>query len=298
MAANDWSNTTQLLLTGSTGTQISFGDIRTAVGDTSKPISASELYRQTDLDAPYQFASLPTSSGTPHVPYVLDSTENVGVPTSGAISPDDIRSIIKEYTIEQDPNKQEDRFDVGTLTGPDTPTASVNWNSNLNKNITKYLKIRGRVISPTVATPAVSIASSSSSNLNIYVNNSPSGDGIMAAGGTKGISSGQPGGNAISIANPSAPASRVVYVECEGAASKIWAGGGGGSDGVDGVDGVNGSAWTGNGVDGSDGSPGSPGSDGSDGTPGSPGSSGGNGSPGSGGGSGSDGSPGSPGSPG
>ena len=87
MAANDWSNTTQLLLTGSSGTQISFGDVRAAVGDTSKPISASEMWRQTDLDAPYQFATLPTSSGTPHVPYVLDSTENVGVPTSGAISP-------------------------------------------------------------------------------------------------------------------------------------------------------------------------------------------------------------------
>ena len=56
MAANDWSNTTQLLLTGSSGTQISFGDVRAAVGDTSKPISASEMWRQTDLDAPYQFA--------------------------------------------------------------------------------------------------------------------------------------------------------------------------------------------------------------------------------------------------
>ena len=101
-------------------------------------------------------------------------------------------------------NKQEEEFDVGTLTGPTTPTASVNWNSNLNKNITKYLKVRGRIISPSVATPAVSIASSASSNLNIFINNSPSGDGIYASGGAKGVSSGQPGGNAISITNNNA----------------------------------------------------------------------------------------------
>ena len=84
MAANNWSKTTQQLLTGTPGTQISFGEIRAAIGDTSKSISASELHRQTDLDAPYDFSQgkYPSSS-TPHLPYVLDATENVGVPTSG-----------------------------------------------------------------------------------------------------------------------------------------------------------------------------------------------------------------------
>ena len=235
MAAPDWSNTTQRLLQTSNipnNTEISFGQIRAAIGDTTKSIGASEWHRITDLDAPYNFGqnNFPTTS-TPHLPYILDATENVGVPTSGAISPQNVKDVIKEYVIEQDPNKQEEEFDVGTLTGPNTPTASVNWNSNLNKNISKYLKIRGRVISDDVSKPAVSIASSASSNLNIYVNNAPAGDGIMACGGAKGISSGQPGGHAISITNPSAPATRVVYVECEGNESKIWAGGGGGYDG-------------------------------------------------------------------
>ena len=40
MAANNWSKTTQQLLTGTPGTQISFGEIRAAIGDTSKSISA------------------------------------------------------------------------------------------------------------------------------------------------------------------------------------------------------------------------------------------------------------------
>ena len=198
MAAPDWSNTTQNLLTDPAGKEVSFGQIRAAIGDTSKPISASEMHRVTDIDIAYNYGSAPTSS-QPHLPYVLDATENAHVPTSGAISPNTIRNVIKEYVIEQDPNKEETQFDVGTLTGPTTPTASVNWNSNLNKNITKYLKVRGRIISPSVATPAVSIASSASSNLNIFINNSPSGDGIYAAGGAKGVSSGQPGGNAISL---------------------------------------------------------------------------------------------------
>ena len=291
MAAPDWSNTTQKLLKTANipnNSEISFGSIRAAIGKTDSSIGASEWHRVTDLDAPYDYSSVPTTSTT-HLPYILDATENAHIPTSGAISPNDIKDVIKEYVLEQDPTKSETQFDAGTLTGPTTPTAGVNWNSNLNKNITKYLKVKGRVISPAVATPAISIGSSSSSNLNIYVNNSPAGMGIMGAGGAKGVSSGQPGGHAISISNPSAPASRVVYVECEGNASKIWGGGGGGYDGVDGVDGSDGNAPT---NDGSDGSDGSPGGSGSSGSPGGGGSSGGSGSPGS------DGSPGSPGSPG
>ena len=104
MAAPDWSNTTQQLLKTSqypNNTEYSFGTIRAAIGDTSKPISASELYRVTDIDAPYNYPAHPTAS-TPHLPYILDAVENVGVPTSGAISPQDVKNIIKEYVIEQD----------------------------------------------------------------------------------------------------------------------------------------------------------------------------------------------------
>ena len=100
MASNDWSKKTQELLTGTPGTQISFGEIRSSIGDTNSPLSASELYRVTDLDAPYDYqqGGYPSSSGQPHLPYVLDATENVGVPTSGNISPDDIRNVIKEVS--------------------------------------------------------------------------------------------------------------------------------------------------------------------------------------------------------
>ena len=98
MAAPDWSNTTQRLLQTSNipnNTEISFGQIRAAIGDTTKSIGASEWHRITDLDAPYNYAqqAFPTTS-TPHLPYILDATENVGVPTSGAISPQNIKDVI------------------------------------------------------------------------------------------------------------------------------------------------------------------------------------------------------------
>ena len=143
MASNDWSKKTEELLTGAPGTQISFGDIRSGLGNTTASISARELYRVTDLDAPYDFSQgkYPTSSSS-HLPYVLDATEHVGIPTDGAITPDDIRNVIKEYVIEQDPNTEEENFNVTTLSSPTTPSVAVDWNSNLNKNISKYLKIK------------------------------------------------------------------------------------------------------------------------------------------------------------
>ncbi len=56
MANTDWSNTTKKLLKTTDipdQTQISYGDIRAAIGDTSRSISATEMHRVTDLDAPY-----------------------------------------------------------------------------------------------------------------------------------------------------------------------------------------------------------------------------------------------------
>ena len=281
MGYNDWSNTTQTLLNGSAGTQISFGEIRAAIGDTTASISARELHRVTDLDAPYDFntGKYPSSTGQAHLPYVLDATENIGVGTTGALSPQDVRGVIQEYVLEQDPNTEEDRFDIGTLSPAGGSPVAVNWNSNLNKNITKYLRVRGRMKSEQVNQPAVSIASSASSNLNVYVHNSPSSYGVYGAGGQKNPGTGnpgQPGGHAVNVANPGAPASRVVYVECEGSTSRIYGGGGGGADGADGS---NGSPGTGA----ASGSPGSPGSKGPNGSPGSPGGSGQPGQPGSGG---------------
>ena len=225
MAANNWSTTTQQLLTGTPGTQISFGEIRAAIGDTSKPLSASELHRQTDLDAPYDFSQgkYPSSTPTPHLPYVLDSTENANVPTTGAITPQDVRGVIKEYVIEQDVMTEEENFNVTSLSSPTTPSVNANWNSNLNKNITKYLKIKGRLVSNSISTPA-GTANAPSSNLNVYVNNAPASYGVYGAGGAIN----QPGGHALSISQPAGPAIRKVFVECEGSDARIYGGGGGG----------------------------------------------------------------------
>ena len=276
MAANNWSKTTQQLLTGTPGTQISFGEIRAAIGDTSKSISASELHRQTDLDAPYDFSQgkYPSSSA-PHLPYVLDATENVGVPTSGAITPQDIRGVIKEYVIEQDTLTEEENFNVTTLSSPTTPSINADWNSNLNKNISKFLKIKGRLVSTNTSNPGA-VADQPSSNLTVFVNNAPSSYGVYGAGG--GIN--QPGGHAISISQPSGPAIRKVFVECEGSDARIYGGGGGGKNGTDGTPGTPGTGES-TGVDGVDGTPGTPGGNGSDGGAGSDGSDGSDGQPGS-----------------
>ena len=101
MAAPDWSNTTQKLLKTANipnNTEISFGQIRAAIGDTSKSLGASEWHRVTDLDAPYNYPSNPTTS-VPHLPYVLDATENAHIAERGASSPNDIKDVIKQYVI-------------------------------------------------------------------------------------------------------------------------------------------------------------------------------------------------------
>ena len=174
MAYNDWSNTTQTLLNGSAGTQISFGEIRAAIGDTTSSISARELHRVTDLDAPYDFntGKYPSSTGQAHLPYVLDASENVGVGTTGALSPQDLRGVIKEYIIEQNQNAEEENFAVDTLSSPSTVSIAASWNNNFNKNVTKYLRIKGRMISQDPNSPAVT-SDAATSNLNIYVNNAP-----------------------------------------------------------------------------------------------------------------------------
>ena len=173
MAYGDWSEKTQILLTGTPGTQISYGEIRAAIGNTQAPISARELHRVTDLDAPYDFqqGKYASSSGTPHLPYVLDASENVGVGTTGALSPQDLRGVIKEYIIEQNQNAEEENFAIDTLSSPSTVSIAASWNNNFNKNVTKYLRIKGRMISQDPSSPAVK-TTSATSNLNIYVNNS------------------------------------------------------------------------------------------------------------------------------
>ena len=186
--------------------------------------------------------------------------------------PQDLRGVIKEY-IEQNPVSEEENFNVASLSSPSTVSIAASWNNNFNKNVTKYLRIKGRMISQDPNSPAVT-SDAATSNLNIYVNNAPPSYGVYAAGGALG---GQPGGHTVDIENPGAPAIRKVFVECEGPDSRIYAGGGGGVTGQDGFQGVNGGGA----------------STGVPGSPGSPGGRGGNGSPG---GSGSPGSPGSPGS--
>ena len=79
MPYSDWSNTTQNLLTGPANAEISFGQIRAAIGDTTAPISARELHRVTDLDAPYDYTTgkYPSSS-QPHLPKCFGSISTQG----------------------------------------------------------------------------------------------------------------------------------------------------------------------------------------------------------------------------
>ena len=77
-----------------------------------------------------------------HTYHVLDASENVGVKTTGALSPQDLRGVIKEYIIEQNQNAEEENFAVDTLSSPSTVSIAASWNNNFNKNVTSILELR------------------------------------------------------------------------------------------------------------------------------------------------------------
>jgi len=190
--------------------EISFSSLRTNFKETSSgSISASELRRNTSV--------------TDKNPIVPDATENASISTGNNLAISQFRNSIKYYYITQ--TGTDTNFDIGAQS----------WNSNLNKNILKWMYMNGTVGSSTSS--AAAILSSTAHNLTIDVSGSILGSSGRG-GGTAGAPaiSGESGGNGLNI-NSSGANNIVVFVRNT---ANIFGGGGGGERGKTGATGANG----------------------------------------------------------
>jgi hypothetical protein len=187
---------------------ISFSSLRSNFKEAgSGSISASELRRNAS-----------TSDTNPVVP---DATENASVSTSSNLALSQFRNTIKYYYITQ--TGTDLNFDIGAQT----------WNSNLNKNVRKWMYINGTCGSNSISSSAATFASTVY-NLTIDISG-----GIYGAGGSGGTSatiSGGNAGNALSVTNSSG-SNLVVNVQ---SSANIYGGGGGGEKGKTGANGTGG----------------------------------------------------------
>jgi hypothetical protein len=191
----------------STG-QISFSSLRNNFKEESSgPIKASELLKNTNL-----------SNKNPIVP---DATENDSISSSNNLKLSQFRNSIKYYYITQ--TGTDINFDI----------ANQSWNSNLNKNIKKWMYINGTCGSNSTSNPAA-VFNSTATNLTIDVSGVIYGAG--GVGGTPTTISGGNGGNALSVSSP-AGNNIVIFVR---STANIYGGGGGGERGSNGSPGSSG----------------------------------------------------------
>lgn len=207
--------------------EISFSSLRSNFKEvTSGSIKASELRRKT--------------ATTDTDPIVPNATENSSISSSSNLSISQFRNSIKYYYITQ----------TGTDVNFDIDAQS--WNSNLNKNIRKWIYINGTTGSNSTSSEASSF-NATAYNLTIDVSG-----GIYGAGGAAGNSStisGGGGGNALSI-NSSDGNNIVVFVR---ETANIYGGGGGGEKGATGASGSSGTCTYYTTTSGCGGAPGCPG---------------------------------------
>ena len=206
---------------------ISFSSLRSNFKESaSGSISVSELRRNTN-----------TSETNPIVP---NATENSSVSTSSNLALSQFRNTIKYYYITQ--TGTDTNFDIDAQT----------WNTNLNKNIRKWLYVQGTVGSNSVASSA---ADFNSTAYNLSIDISGSIYGAAGSGGTSATINGGSGGNALSITNTSG-SNLVVNVQ---SSAKIYGGGGGGEKGARGANGSPGTCVNTTTESGCGGAPGCPG---------------------------------------
>jgi hypothetical protein len=187
---------------------ISFSSLRSTFKESgSGSISASELRRNTII--------------TDTNPIVPNATENASVSASSNLALSQFRNTIKYYYITQ--TGTDINFDID----------SQSWNSNLNKNIKKWMYITGTCGSNSYLSPAA-VFNSTAYNLTIAVSGGIYGAG--GVGGTTAIVGGSYGGDALSITNTSG-SNFVVNVE---STANIYGGGGGGEKGANGSNGSGG----------------------------------------------------------
>lgn len=181
-------------------------------------ISASELLRDTG-----------TSITNPNVP---DCTENR---TTVSVSPQQgIAATQSNWKVSQFRNSIKYYYIAQSSTNTNFDIDAQSWNSNLDKNINKFMFIDGLCGSTSTSSAAVSF-DATGVNLLIDVTGN-----IRAAGGAGGIGGsvkGKSGGDAVQI-NLSSGSQNVVLLARTG--STIYGGGGGGGKGLKGADGSGG----------------------------------------------------------
>ena len=174
-------------------------------------IKASDLRRITS-----------TTNTNPTVP---DATENANISTSSNWKSSQFRGSIKYYYITQ--SGTDLNFDIDAQS----------WNSNLDKNIRKFLFIDGTCGSNDATVTAASLNATA---FNLTLDNYGSILGASGRGGGTGSGapevSGQKGGDALQMTSTSG-ANNIVLVRT---GSRIYAGGGGGEKGKTGVAGTSG----------------------------------------------------------
>ncbi len=181
------------------------------------PIKASQLRRITS-----------TSDTSAIVP---DATENANISTSSNLRLSQFRNSIKYYYITQTGTDNNN----ASLSSPGFNIGTQSWNSNLNKNIRKYMYLNGTMGSSNT-TQYAAFLQAETHNLEINVSG-----GIYGAGGSNGTSAAISGGNG-------GPA---MYVQSTGSAvtvnvqssANIYGGGGGGEKGRTGDQGSSGTCF-------------------------------------------------------
>lgn len=162
-----------------------------------------------------------TTDTNPNVP---DATENANITTGSNWKPSQFRGSIKYYYITQ--SGTDVNFDIDAQS----------WNSNLNKNVRKFLFVDGTCGSNAASSPAAQL-SATAYNLTVDVSGS-----ILGASGRGGGTTGAPaiagesGGSALEMTSSSG-ANNIVLIK---SGAKIYGGGGGGEKGLKGADGASG----------------------------------------------------------
>lgn len=177
----------------------------------SLPIKASDLRRIT------------TKSASVTDPVVPDATENANITTANNWRASQFRNSIKYYYITQ----------TGTELNYDIDAQS--WNTNLNKNIRKWMYINGTCGSNSAGTYAA-IQDAEAWNLTVQVAGS-----ILGAKGAKGTKASPNAGNGGGALYTQSSGGRVSVNILSGA--RIYAGGGGGAGGQDGTTGAGGACY-------------------------------------------------------
>lgn len=186
------------------------GGSETFNSDTAQ-IKASDLRRITS-----------TSNTNPTVP---DATENANITTLSNWKTSQFRGSIKYYYITQ--SGTDVNFDIDAQS----------WNSNLNKNVRKFLFVDGTCGSNTSSSPAAQLSATA---FNLTVDTYGSILGASGRGGGTGSGapdiSGQSGGDALEMSSSSG-ANNIVLIRT---GARIYGGGGGGEKGTTGANGTSG----------------------------------------------------------